>query len=142
MTRQARRRTQAEQEQRVRQAPVRALARSRPERRDPAETLSRANDIAAALRAGDTTAALRLVVGAEREFLTAREVQYMLQISPRTLVNYDRRGILPGYRIKTSRLLRYKREDVLKLIEETPFAERRRLYLDTHPQTTKATATR
>jgi hypothetical protein len=68
------------------------------------DNLERAGDIAAALRAGDLTAALRPVIGAEREFLKPIQVTEILQISPRTLVNYERRGILTGYRIKTKQI--------------------------------------
>ncbi|MBI2797728.1 helix-turn-helix domain-containing protein [Candidatus Saccharibacteria bacterium] len=51
------------------------------------------------------------------ELLTIGEAAKLLKVHPNTLRNWDKQGILKPARIGTKKLRRYKREDILKLLD-------------------------
>lgn len=53
------------------------------------------------------------------EVLTAKQAKALLQISHSTLRRYIRKGKLKAYRLAGERDLRFKREDLLALLEPT-----------------------
>lgn len=52
------------------------------------------------------------------EYLTLIEVSKMLKIHPNTLRNWDKSGALKPIRIGERKLRRYKKEDVIKFLEQ------------------------
>jgi DNA-binding transcriptional MerR regulator len=52
------------------------------------------------------------------EWLTRKEVMRLLSVSKGTIRAYERRGILKRFQILTSRLVRYRRRDVLKVLRQ------------------------
>lgn len=52
------------------------------------------------------------------ELLTLREAADILKCHPNTLRNWDRSGILKAVRIGTREDRRYKKEDILKLLNQ------------------------
>jgi excisionase family DNA binding protein len=57
----------------------------------------------------------RVVV--DHEFLTKRETAELLRVSERTIMQYVRRGALAAYCAKTGSRLRFRRADVLNMLE-------------------------
>jgi DNA-binding transcriptional MerR regulator len=53
-----------------------------------------------------------------QEILTLKQASDLLNCHPNTLRNWDKRGILKPIRLGTRRDRRYKKEDILKLINE------------------------
>ena len=51
------------------------------------------------------------------EYLTLMEVSKLLRVHPNTLRNWDKNGQLKAVRIGTRKIRRYKRSDVLKLLD-------------------------
>lgn len=51
------------------------------------------------------------------ELLTLQEACDMLKVHPNTLRQWDKNGILPAIRIGTKRVRRYRKEDIIKLLE-------------------------
>ncbi len=51
------------------------------------------------------------------ELLTLKEAATLLRCHPNTLRQWDKKGILKAKRIGERNLLRYKKEDVLRLVE-------------------------
>jgi excisionase family DNA binding protein len=56
-------------------------------------------------------------VPADHEFLTKRETAELLRVSERTVMQYVGRGALRAYRAKTGVRLRFRRTDVLNVLE-------------------------
>ena len=52
------------------------------------------------------------------EYLTLSQVATMLQVHPNTLRNWDKNGTLRAVRIGVKKIRRYKKEDVMKLLNE------------------------
>lgn len=52
------------------------------------------------------------------ELFTLEEACEMLKVHPNTLRQWDAKGILPAIRIGEKRIRRYRKEDILKLLEE------------------------
>lgn len=52
------------------------------------------------------------------ELLTLREACAILKCHPNTLRQWDRKGILPAIRIGERKARRYRKEDILKIIEK------------------------
>ena len=52
------------------------------------------------------------------ELLTRKEVMELLKISRSTLIRLERKGQLLPVKIPDSRIIRYKKDQVLKLINE------------------------
>lgn len=52
------------------------------------------------------------------ELLTLPETCVILKVHPNTLRAWDTNGILPAIRIGTKRLRRYKKEDIMKLLNK------------------------
>jgi putative resolvase len=52
------------------------------------------------------------------EYLTFSEVSKLLKVHPNTLRNWDKNGTLKPIRIGERKLRRYKKEDVLKFLEQ------------------------
>jgi len=52
------------------------------------------------------------------DMLTRPEAAKWMQCSPRSLINYERQGLLHGVRIAGKRLVRYKFEDIAKLLDD------------------------
>lgn len=52
------------------------------------------------------------------EYLTLAEVSQILKVHPNTLRNWDKNGTLKAIRIGIRKLRRYKKTDVLKLLEQ------------------------
>jgi putative resolvase len=50
--------------------------------------------------------------------LTLRQASELLQVHPNTLRNWDKRGILKSIRVGTRADRRYRKEDVMKLLQE------------------------
>jgi excisionase family DNA binding protein len=51
------------------------------------------------------------------ELLTLKETCAILKCHPNTLRQWDKKGILPAIRIGVKRVMRYKKEDILKLLK-------------------------
>lgn len=54
----------------------------------------------------------------EPEYLTLAQASKFLQVSQPTLRNWDRNGTLKANRIGARKLYRYKKSDVLKMLDE------------------------
>lgn len=52
------------------------------------------------------------------ELLTLKEACEILKCHPNTLRQWDKKGILPAIRIGVKRVMRYRKEDILKLLEQ------------------------
>ena len=52
------------------------------------------------------------------ELLTMKETCELLKVQPNTLRQWDKKGILKAVRFGTRKDRRYKKEDVLKLIDQ------------------------
>lgn len=52
------------------------------------------------------------------EYLTLMQVSQLLQVHPNTLRNWDKSGQLKAIRIGARKIRRYKKSDVLKLLEQ------------------------
>ncbi len=52
------------------------------------------------------------------ELLTLKEACAVLKCHPNTLRQWDAKGILPAIRIGTKRVRRYKKDDILKLLQQ------------------------
>jgi len=52
------------------------------------------------------------------ELLTLQEACEMLKVHPNTLRQWDKNGILPAIRIGTKRVRRYKKEDIIKFLNQ------------------------
>lgn len=52
------------------------------------------------------------------EYLTLTQVANLLQVHPNTLRNWDKNGTLRAVRIGVKKIRRYKKEDVMKLLNE------------------------
>lgn len=52
------------------------------------------------------------------EYLTLSQVANLLQVHPNTLRNWDKNGTLRAVRIGVKKIRRYKKEDVMKLLNE------------------------
>lgn len=52
------------------------------------------------------------------ELLTMKETCELLKVHPNTLRQWDKKGILKAVRFGTRKDRRYKKEDVLKLIDQ------------------------
>ncbi|OGZ09482.1 MAG: hypothetical protein A3D65_02470 [Candidatus Lloydbacteria bacterium RIFCSPHIGHO2_02_FULL_50_13] len=50
------------------------------------------------------------------ELLTLQETCDVLKVHPNTLRAWDKKGILPAIRIGTKRVRRYKKEDIMLLL--------------------------
>lgn len=51
------------------------------------------------------------------DLLTLEQVSELLQVHPNTLRNWDRDGTLKAVRLGVRKLYRYKKEDIIKLLE-------------------------
>ena len=51
------------------------------------------------------------------DFLTLKQACELLQVHPNTLRNWDKSGTLKAIRIGARKLRRYRKEDLLKLME-------------------------
>ena len=52
------------------------------------------------------------------ELLTLKEACDIFKCHPNTLRQWDKKGILPAIRIGVKRVMRYKKEDILKFINQ------------------------
>ncbi len=52
------------------------------------------------------------------EYLTLRQVSELLKVHPNTLRNWDRNGTLKAIRIGEKKIRRYKKEDVIKFLDQ------------------------
>ena len=52
------------------------------------------------------------------ELLTLQEACDILKCHPNTLRQWDRKGILVAIRIGVKRVMRYRKEDILKLLKQ------------------------
>ena len=52
------------------------------------------------------------------ELLTLQEASAMLKVHPNTLRQWDKKGILPAIRIGTKRVRRYRKQDIMKLLNQ------------------------
>ncbi|MFA6096845.1 MAG: helix-turn-helix domain-containing protein [Candidatus Paceibacterota bacterium] len=52
------------------------------------------------------------------ELFTLKEACDILKCHPNTLRQWDKKGILPAIRIGIKRVMRYKKEDILKFINQ------------------------
>jgi excisionase family DNA binding protein len=52
------------------------------------------------------------------EILTMKQVCELLNVHPNTLRNWDNKGVLKAVRFGTRKDRRYKREDILKLLNK------------------------
>lgn len=57
------------------------------------------------------------------EYLTLTQACELLQVHPNTLRNWDKNGTLKAIRIGAGKLRRYKKEDILALLEKSDGAE-------------------
>lgn len=57
------------------------------------------------------------------EYLTLTQACELLQVHPNTLRNWDKNGTLKAIRIGAGKLRRYKKEDILALLEKGEEAE-------------------
>lgn len=53
------------------------------------------------------------------EYLTLKQACELLQVHPNTLRNWDKQGVLKAVRIGVRRDRRYKRQDIMKVLEGT-----------------------
>ena len=53
------------------------------------------------------------------DILTLEQVSELLQVHPNTLRNWDKDGTLKAIRLGARKLYRYKKEDVIKLLEKS-----------------------
>lgn len=53
------------------------------------------------------------------ELLTLKEACEILKCHPNTLRQWDKKGILPAIRIGERKARRYRKEDIIKMIDET-----------------------
>ena len=51
------------------------------------------------------------------EFVNCKEGSQLIGVGERTLINYANRGLITTYRLRSSRLLRFRKSDLLKLLE-------------------------
>lgn len=56
------------------------------------------------------------------EYMTKEQVVQFLQISPSTLSRYRKQGLIPCYRLGP-KLTRFRRQDVMTLLQPAPEAE-------------------
>ena len=63
------------------------------------------------------TALEALGKGESDEFITRKQVADMLSVTPRTVDIYVQRGLLTPLRIRTSRLTRFRKRDVIALLQ-------------------------
>lgn len=52
------------------------------------------------------------------ELLTLKEAGVVLKCHPNTLRQWDKNGILPAIRIGVKRVMRYKKSDILKFLNQ------------------------
>lgn len=52
------------------------------------------------------------------DLLTLEQVSNLLQVHPNTLRNWDKDGTLRAIRLGARELYRYKKEDIIKLLEK------------------------
>ena len=52
------------------------------------------------------------------ELLTLKEASAILKCHPNTLRHWDNKGVLPAIRIGIKRIRKYRKENILKLIQE------------------------
>jgi excisionase family DNA binding protein len=52
------------------------------------------------------------------QYLTLIQASKLLQVHANTLRNWDKNGVLKAYRIGTRKVMRYKKEDLIKFIEK------------------------
>lgn len=52
------------------------------------------------------------------ELLTLNEACEILKFHPNTLRQWDKKGVLPAIRIGVKRVMRYRKEDILKLLNQ------------------------
>lgn len=52
------------------------------------------------------------------ELLTLSEACELLKVHPNTLRQWDKKGVLPAIRIGTKRIRRYRKEDIIKMLDE------------------------
>ena len=52
------------------------------------------------------------------ELLTLKEACAILKCHPNTLRQWDAKGILPAIRIGEKRVMRYRKQDILKLLSQ------------------------
>ena len=57
------------------------------------------------------------------EYLTLTQTCELLQVHPNTLRNWDKNGMLKAIRIGAGKLRRYKKEDILALLEKSEGTE-------------------
>jgi excisionase family DNA binding protein len=65
-----------------------------------------------------TMAATKTKIEEIPELLTLKEACEMLKVHPNTLRTWDKKGVLPAIRIGTKRVRRYKKEDILKMLNQ------------------------
>ncbi|OGE76156.1 MAG: hypothetical protein A3C85_01675 [Candidatus Doudnabacteria bacterium RIFCSPHIGHO2_02_FULL_48_21] len=52
------------------------------------------------------------------ELLTLKEACDILKCHPNTLRQWDKKGILPAIRIGIKRVMRYRKQDIMKLLKQ------------------------
>lgn len=52
------------------------------------------------------------------ELLTLKDACAILKCHPNTLRQWDRKGILPAIRIGVKRVMRYRKSDIIKLLNQ------------------------
>jgi excisionase family DNA binding protein len=52
------------------------------------------------------------------EYLTIRQASELSQVHPNTLRSWDKKGVLKAHRIGVRGIRRYKREDLIKFMED------------------------
>ena len=53
------------------------------------------------------------------DLLTLEQVSELLQVHPNTLRNWDKDGTLKAIRLVARKLYRYKKEDIIKLLDKS-----------------------
>lgn len=53
------------------------------------------------------------------DLLTLEQVSALLQVHPNTLRNWDKDGTLKAIRLGARKLYRYKKEDIIKLLDKS-----------------------
>lgn len=53
------------------------------------------------------------------DLLTLEQVSELLQVHPNTLRNWDKDGTLKAIRLGARKLYRYKKEDIIKLLDKS-----------------------